>query len=57
MMEVIVDMKNYVRSRQRKGKTASEIRDDLIKHGYDRFAADALVMMHFKRADDPAGSR
>jgi hypothetical protein len=47
-------MENYVRSRQRKGKTATEVRQDLEAHGYDRPAAEAFVMMHWesKELDD-----
>lgn len=53
-MEIIQDMENYVRSRQRKGKKATEVRQDLEDHGYDRAAAEAFVMMHWesKELDD-----
>lgn len=50
-MEQIADMQNYVRSRQRKGKTPKETRDDLVQHGYDIHAAHGLVMMHWETSE------
>lgn len=46
-MDVISDMQNYIQSRRAKGKTAQQIRDDLVAHGYDIHAAHALVMLHW----------
>lgn len=47
LMEHISDMENYIQSRRRKGKTARQIHEDLQNHGYDHFAAHALVMLHW----------
>ncbi len=46
-MEQIADMANFIRSRQRKGITATEVRKVLTERGYDLHAARALVMMHW----------
>lgn len=51
-MENIVDMQNYVRSRQRKGKTAKQVQYDLVDHGYDYHAAYAFVMAHWEIPDE-----
>lgn len=47
-MEQIADMENYIRSRQGKGKTATDIREDLQKHGYDFHAASALIIRYWE---------
>lgn len=52
-MELISDMPNYILSRKRKGKTAIQIRDDLIAHGYDEHAARGLVMLHWYDCQNP----
>lgn len=46
-MEIIADMPNYILSRKKKGKTARQIKNDLIDHGYDEMAAHGLVMLHW----------
>lgn len=51
-MEHISDMKNFIRSRQKKGKTANQIKEDLEKHGYDQYAAQGLVMIYFEVKDE-----
>lgn len=51
-MEPIADMQNYVRSRQRKGKTPQQVIDDLVARGdYDEYAAYAFVIMHWEIKD------
>lgn len=47
-MNQIVDMQNYIRTRQRKGRTGMQILDDLMAAGYDRFAAEAFVMQYWE---------
>lgn len=51
-MEHIADMKNYIRSRQNKGKTATQIKEDLMKAGYDGFAATGLITLHWDFGDN-----
>lgn len=48
-MQFIKDMENFIRSRQRKGKTATEAKKDLMQYGYDEHAARGLVMLHWER--------
>lgn len=50
-MDEIKDMHNYIQSRKRKGKSGQDILDDLIAHGYDMFAANGLLMMHWEDED------
>lgn len=52
IMETIVDLQNYVWKRQANGKSAVEIRQDLIDHGYDFHAAAALVMRYWDFGDE-----
>ena len=56
-MEHIADMENYIRSRQRKGKKPSEVRKDLEKVGYDFYAAEGLVMLHWKYEEGDNGTK
>ena len=51
MPENISDMRNYIQSRQRKEKTPTEIREDLMKAGYDFHAASALILKYWERKD------
>lgn len=44
----IVDMKNFIQARQRKGQTATEIAKNLEGRGYDYYAARGLVMLHWE---------
>lgn len=44
----IHDMENYIRSRQRKGKSAGDIRADLIREGYDVHAAQAFIYQYWE---------
>lgn len=53
-MEVIADLENYIRKRQRKGKSPEQIMGDLKNHGYDHFAAQGLVMLHWEDKTDEA---
>lgn len=47
-MDLIQDIPNYIRSRRKKGKSSSQIRDDLINHGYDYHAASALILIYLE---------
>lgn len=51
MMDEIADIHNYIQSRKRKGKTATEAKEDLIQAGYDEYAARGLIMMHWSDSD------
>jgi hypothetical protein len=44
----ISDMKNYILSRKRKGRTVGEVRQDLINEGYDWHAATAFLMRYWE---------
>jgi hypothetical protein len=50
----IADIENFIRSRQRKNKTATDIVADLQKYGYDYHAARALVMKHWETPKEEA---
>lgn len=56
-MEHIVDLENYVRSRQRKGKSAHDIVGDLMRAGYDSYAAQGLVMMYWETKEETASDK
>lgn len=48
----ITDLEGYIRKRQNKGKTAAQVRDDLMGEGFDRAAAHGLVMMYWQTTED-----
>ena len=48
----IVDMENFIQSRQRKGKTAKEVVTDLERAGYDMHAARGLVMKYWEMEEE-----
>lgn len=52
IMEKIKDIQNYIRTRQKSGKTASQIRDDLQSAGYDLHAAQAFIWMHWESEEE-----
>ena len=41
----IVDVKNFIQSRQRNGKPVKEVHQDLMRYGYDTHAATGLIML------------
>lgn len=50
LLEPINNMEGFVQSRQRRGHQAVQIRDDLMKRGYDLHAAAGLVAMYWSDA-------
>lgn len=48
MGEMISDIKNYIQSRRKKGKSAKEIQADLEREGYDLHGARGLIMLHWE---------